>query len=187
MATDTLEPHELDSVSSLPLRQRTELIGHTASVAAVAFNSNGEYCLSASYDKTIRLWNPYTSKLIKVYRGHGYQVVDVVVNNDNSQIASCGGDRSPFIWDVTSGKVLRKFKGHDSHVNCVAYGKDCNVLVSGGYDKTVRIWDCRARSNLFKCWLTHVIAFRQFSFLHTKSFRVPSTSASELTTSGQEG
>eukprot|EP01126_Amoeba_proteus_P067105 TRINITY_DN9840_c0_g1_i3.p1 TRINITY_DN9840_c0_g1~~TRINITY_DN9840_c0_g1_i3.p1 ORF type:complete len:119 (+),score=14.59 TRINITY_DN9840_c0_g1_i3:330-686(+) len=79
MATDTLEPHELDSVSSLPLRQRTELIGHTASVAAVAFNSNGEYCLSASYDKTIRLWNPYTSKLIKVYRGHGYQVVDVVV------------------------------------------------------------------------------------------------------------
>lgn len=35
--------------------------------------------VSASYDKTVRLWNPYANKLIKVYRGHGYQVVDVAV------------------------------------------------------------------------------------------------------------
>jgi WD40 repeat protein len=39
----------------------------------------GQYVVSASYDKTVRLWNPFSNKLIKVYRGHGYQVVDVAV------------------------------------------------------------------------------------------------------------
>lgn len=41
--------------------------------------AKGEYCISGSYDKTVRLWNPYREKCIKVYRGQGYQVMDVDV------------------------------------------------------------------------------------------------------------
>jgi len=146
MATDSVDPAHIDDASSLPLLENVTLNGHTGSVASVSWNTNGEYCVSCGYDKTIRLWNPYRNKCIKIYRGHGYQVVDVVVNKDNSQLASCGGDKTPFLWDVQSGKVLRKFKGHDSEINCLRFEKECNVLVSGGYDKTTKIWDIRSRN-----------------------------------------
>jgi mitogen-activated protein kinase organizer 1 len=127
-------------------REKTVLKGHIASVSKVAFNSKGEYCVSCSYDKTIRLWNPYKEKCIKVYRGHGYQVVDLDVHSDNSQIASCGGDKTPFLWDVQTGTVIRKFKGHDSNINCIRFGCMESILVTCGYDKAVKIWDCRSRN-----------------------------------------
>jgi mitogen-activated protein kinase organizer 1 len=128
------------------IEQKSVMKGHIASVSSVVFNSKGEYCISGSYDKTIRLWNPFKEKCIKIYRGHGYQVVDVDVHTDNSQLASCGGDKTPFLWDVQSGSVLRKFKGHDSNINCITYGCLDNILVTGGYDKATKMWDCKSRS-----------------------------------------
>lgn len=125
---------------------KSTMKGHVAAVSKVVFNSKGEYCVSGSYDKTVRLWNPYREKCIKVYRGQGYQVMDVDVHSDNSQLASCGGDKVPFLWDVQSGTVVRKFKGHDSNINCIKFGSMESVLVTGGYDRAVKIWDCKSRN-----------------------------------------
>lgn len=44
MATDILDPSEVDLVTSLPLVQKSVLEGHTAAVASVKFNSK-ETCL----------------------------------------------------------------------------------------------------------------------------------------------
>jgi len=106
----------------------------------------GEYCVSGSYDKTVRLWNPHKGSLIKNYRGHGYQVVGVAIHEDNSQIASCGGDRSPYLWDVATGQIIRKFKGHAQKINCIAWNKECTVLVTGSFDTSVKLWDAKSRS-----------------------------------------
>jgi len=132
-----------DSVKRLPLKETRVLTGH---IASVIWNRNGEYVVSGSYDKTIRLWNPFTGKIIKIYRGHGYQIVGIAVHQDNSQIASCGGDKTPFVWDVSTGKVIRKFKGHEQRLNCISYNKECTVLVTGSFDTTTKIWDCRSHN-----------------------------------------
>jgi len=39
----------------LGFQQKNVLKGHVASIAKVVFNSKGEYCVSGSYDKSVRL------------------------------------------------------------------------------------------------------------------------------------
>jgi WD40 repeat protein len=69
-----------------PLRQ---LIGHQNGVNMVKFTTDGNYCISCSDDRTIKLWNPHRADptneqnglLIKTYSGvHGYQVLDADVS-----------------------------------------------------------------------------------------------------------
>lgn len=37
---------------------------------------SGSYCMTCGSDKTLRLWNPHKSLLIKTYMGHGAEVLD---------------------------------------------------------------------------------------------------------------
>jgi len=121
--------------------------GHTSAVAAITFTLNRRYFMSASQDRTLKLWNPNTGANIKTYSGpHNHEINDVVVTEDNSKFASCGGDKHVFFWDVTTGQVIRKFVGHDRKVNALVWGPGEEVLLSASHDKTVRIWDMRTRS-----------------------------------------
>jgi len=141
------------------------LLGHVGPVNAVRWTRDGNYCLSCSDDRTVKLWNPHkTSTLsaatgltentagfgrslqIKSYSGaHGYAINDVAVYQDNSCFVSAGKDRTLFVWDVTSGAVVRRISAH-SNVNALALNDVSSVVLSASYDQTVRVWDLRGQS-----------------------------------------
>lgn len=67
-----------------------ELVGHVGGINTVRFTNDGNYCLSGSDDRTLRLWNPHkedpsqpgTALLIKSYSGvHGYSILDACATN----------------------------------------------------------------------------------------------------------
>ena len=62
-------------------------------VRAVRYSVDGNYCMTAGQDKTVKLWNPNKGSLLKTYSGHGYEVLDVMGSCDNSQLVSCGLDK----------------------------------------------------------------------------------------------
>jgi len=138
-----------DSLPEQPPRQTLQhtLEGHASSVLSVSWTKNGRYLLSASQDKSLRLWNPHSGVHVKTYKGpHNSEVCDVAIAEDNSKFVSCGGDKQFFLWDVTTAQVIRKFVGHDRKVNAVCYGPNEEVVLSASHDKTVRIWDLKTRS-----------------------------------------
>jgi len=49
-----------------------KLEGHTSSVSAVAFSQDGSLLASASYDETVRLWNPATGQEVQKPENIGY-------------------------------------------------------------------------------------------------------------------
>jgi mitogen-activated protein kinase organizer 1 len=143
------------------------LAGHTGPVNAVRWTKDGNYCLSASDDRTVKLWNPHKicppsssavaaaadtktaavgqAPQIKSYGGaHGYAIQDVAVFHDNTRFVSGGKDRTLFVWDVTSGAVIRRIAAHDN-VNALALNALSTVVLSASYDQTVRIWDLRSQ------------------------------------------
>lgn len=44
--------------NNLPSQARTRLVGHEGPIKAVTFSHDGKYCITAGYDRTVRLWNP---------------------------------------------------------------------------------------------------------------------------------
>ncbi|CAE7820338.1 wdr83 [Symbiodinium microadriaticum] len=123
------------------------LTGHESGVLALTWTQNGQYIMTASQDKSVRLWNPHSGKHIKKFAGcHNQEVNDIRIAADNSKFVSCGSDKLIFLWDVTSAQVIRKLTGHDRKVNALAFGPKEDVLLSASHDKTVKIWDMRTRS-----------------------------------------
>lgn len=100
--------------ANLPINYVHDIKGHEGAVRAVRFNADGEYCMTCGSDKSVKLWNPYKSILLKTYSGHGYEVLDCCSSSDNSKLASCSSDRTIALWDVSTGQLLRKFRGHIS-------------------------------------------------------------------------
>lgn len=118
-------------------------------IHALTFSSGtGQYLLTGSQDRTIRLYNPTSSRLIQSYSAHGYEVLDLAVSEDNAKFASVGGDKSVFLWDVATATTLRRFGGHAGRVNCVDFGGEGDsVIVSGSFDGTVKVWDIKSRDS----------------------------------------
>lgn len=127
---------------------------HVGSINVVKFTFDGNYCITGSDDRTLKLWNPHkrdpsksetTSLLIKSYEGaHGYSVLDVSIAKDKTRFASCGEDKTCFIWDVASGQTLRRVQAHSHKINAVEFNDEATVLMTASYDQTVKCWDMRA-------------------------------------------
>jgi WD40 repeat protein len=116
------------------------LKGHEDSVGSVGFSPDGKKLASGSYDKTIKIWDVTTGKVLNTLKGHEGWVGSVGFSPDGKKLASGSYDKTIKIWDVTTGKVLNTLKGHESLVWSVGFSPDGKKL-AGSYDKTIKIWD----------------------------------------------
>nr|WP_317891623.1 WD40 repeat domain-containing protein [Tolypothrix sp. PCC 7601] len=115
--------------------------GHQDSVTSIAFSSDGQKLASGSEDKTIKLWDMTTGKLLQTFNGHSGLIKTIALSNDGEKLASGNDDKTIKLWDVSTGKLLQTFSGHSDVVNSVAFSSDGEKLASGSKDKTIKLWD----------------------------------------------
>jgi WD domain, G-beta repeat len=124
------------------------LSGHTEAVESVVFLPDGVRAISGSRDKTLKLWNVQTGKLIRTYKGHEGAVFSVAVLPGGKQVASGSADHTVRVWDVESGDQVGQLDGHTGDVRGLAVLPD-GKLVSGGGDG-LRVWDVEHEKLIWK-------------------------------------
>jgi WD40 repeat protein len=80
------------------------LRGHGGSVLSAAFSPDGSRIVTASDDKTARIWDATTAKEIAVLRGHDDALLSAAFSPDGSRIVTASDDKTARIWDAASGK-----------------------------------------------------------------------------------
>jgi len=125
-------------------RPKRCLKGHNHLIQDIALSQDSRYCVSASWDNTLRLWDLQKGTTTRRFVGHTKDVLSVTFSADNRQIISGGRDKSLRIWNTIGECKYASDAGvHTDWVSCVRYSPDPKVklLVTASWDKTIKVWD----------------------------------------------
>jgi WD40 repeat protein/predicted Ser/Thr protein kinase len=108
-----------------------------------------EILASAHDDKTVKLWNLNTRKLIYTLAKHDRAVNSVAFSPDGKILATASDDKTIKLWNANTWEQTHTLTGHINSVKSLAFspylGKNRNLflLASGSWDKTVKLWNVK--------------------------------------------
>lgn len=128
---------------------------HEKDINALALSPSGQQFVTASQDRSIKVWSTEEGETMGVLRGHKRGVWSAVfspkgtsmINRDDGQtgnrgyLLSSSGDKTVKIWSLFDYSCIRTFEGHsDSVLKAIWLAPD--HVASAGSDGLVKVWDC---------------------------------------------
>ncbi len=103
----------------------------------MAFLPDGKRVVTASADKSARLW---TRSLLWQGR-HDGAVRQALVSPRGDRVLSAGADGLVRIWNLADGKPVQSIRAHKDGVAGLALTADSGRIVTAGADSAARVWD----------------------------------------------
>ncbi|XP_023244320.1 notchless protein homolog 1-like [Centruroides sculpturatus] len=116
------------------------MTGHQQLVNDVKFSPDMRMVASASFDKSIKLWDGKTGKYLAAFRGHVQAVYQISWSSDSRLLVSGSADSTLKVWDIKTKKLLMDLPGHADEVYAVDWSPNGRQVISGGKDKVIKIW-----------------------------------------------
>ena len=106
------------------------------------FSPDGTRILTGSWDKTAKLWEVSSGKLL-LSLVHQSAVNAVKFSPDGTRILTASADKTAKLWDAVSGKLIFSFS-HQDGVTDAAFSPDGARVLTASVDKTAKLWDANS-------------------------------------------
>lgn len=128
------------------VREKNRLEGHGNVVWAVRVSPDGKTILSASTDRTVRVWNAdgsprrdHTGRPL-IFNASG-NVSALAISPDGRYAIAGGNKEKPTLWIWSlDGTPVRQFQGHSQSIYCITVSPDGRTIATASADRTVRLW-----------------------------------------------
>ncbi len=117
------------------------LARHTDSVTDARYSPDGRLIVTASADKTARVWVVDTGQTQATFSGHGGPVVSAQFNVDGSRVLTASADQTARVWDAANGQLKVTLTGHAGRLTGAQFSPDGRRILTASSDRTARIWD----------------------------------------------
>jgi len=123
---------------------------HEQTVVTVRISPDGTQALTASLDRTARLWDIESGKQLATF-SHDGALSGAGFTADGARIASLSAqDGTARLWSKTPISYLSQLLPHQDHVSHVAFSpkesEDRLRLATASYDGPIKIWDFRRQN-----------------------------------------
>ena len=119
---------------------RQQYLGHTDDIRLIDLSPDGRNILTASADRTARLWDAQTGEELDRFVGHTAQLNVALFSPDGDYILTGSLDNTARLWDAQTGEEVRQFKEHTGGVWSVGFTPDGQSIVTSD-GKMARLWD----------------------------------------------
>lgn len=120
------------------------LIGHNDTVWTATFSPDATRIVTASNDKTARIWDANSGIQLANLTGHTELLFSAAFSPDGKRVVTSSYDKTARIWDATSGMSLVSLIGHESGLIGAEFSTDGRRVVTCSHDKTAKIWDAES-------------------------------------------
>ena len=113
---------------------------HEGEVREASFSPDGRRVVTASYDKTARVWDVATGEPVSEPLRHADSVYDAVFGPDGHRVVTASKDKTVRVWDCTARQAIPEPLLHDGRVVSTALDEDGSHLVTLAADHRARVW-----------------------------------------------
>jgi len=117
---------------------------HQKDINCVAVSPDFELIVSASQDKTAKMWSSKDGKLRATCVGHKRGVWYVSFSPVDRIFATSSGDCTIRIWSARDGACLQLLEGSSSSILRVLFFQAGSQLASGSSDGLLKIWNVKS-------------------------------------------
>jgi len=123
-----------------------------------------QFIVSASRDRTIRIFDVSSTHLVRTISGHSEWVRYAEPSIDGKLLVSGSNDQTARLWDPLTGEMKMEFRGHDHNIEIAVFAptvaypairelaglpasdrstKPASYIATASRDKTIKLWDCQ--------------------------------------------
>jgi WD40 repeat protein len=109
-------------------------------IRTLEFSPDGRLLATGSNDRTARIWNARSGRLLHVLPQIGY-VLAVRFSPDGSQLVTSNFDGGAYVWDVATGQRELLLVGATGSIEAAAFSPDASEIATASTDRLARIYD----------------------------------------------
>ncbi|MDD3666759.1 MAG: hypothetical protein PHQ65_15950, partial [Bacteroidales bacterium] len=124
---------------------------HTSQICRISTDTSGRYLLTASFDKTARLWDAATGALLQIFRppaGPGNEgMLYACALSPDAKTATMGGwsyfDKSTldiYVFNTSTGQLIQRIGGQSNVIDDLEYSADGHFLAASLGNGVVNIF-----------------------------------------------